>query len=41
VLDNGRIAGQGKHEYLLKTCSVYQEIVASQLSEKEINNTTK
>ena len=41
VLDNGRVAGQGKHEYLLKTCSVYQEIVASQLSEKEINNTTK
>lgn len=36
VLEDGRIAGIGTHEELMKTCSVYQEIVASQLSEEEI-----
>lgn len=36
VLDNGKIAGMGTHEELLKTCSVYQEIAYSQLSEKEL-----
>lgn len=36
VLDEGRIVGIGKHHELLKTCSVYQEIVASQLTEEEI-----
>lgn len=30
VLDNGTIAGQGTHAELLKNCSVYQEIAASQ-----------
>ncbi len=34
VLDDGRPAGIGTHEDLLKTCEVYREIVASQ-SEKE------
>ncbi|KKM11131.1 multidrug ABC transporter ATP-binding protein [Clostridiales bacterium PH28_bin88] len=36
VLDNGRIAGIGKHQELLKTCAVYREIVSSQLSEEEL-----
>ena len=35
VLDNGKIVGKGKHLELLKSCSVYQEIVKSQLSDKE------
>jgi ATP-binding cassette subfamily B protein len=30
VLENGRVAGQGTHEELLGTCSVYQEIAFSQ-----------
>ncbi len=38
VLDNGKIAGMGTHEELLKTCSVYQEIAYSQLSEKELSH---
>ncbi|MGM9941259.1 MAG: ABC transporter ATP-binding protein [Bulleidia sp.] len=36
VLDRGRIAGIGKHEQLMKTCSVYQEIASSQLSKEEL-----
>jgi ATP-binding cassette subfamily B protein len=36
VLEEGQIAGIGTHSELLKTCAVYQEIVASQLSEEEI-----
>ena len=36
VLDEGRIAGMGKHRELLNTCEVYREIVASQLTEEEI-----
>lgn len=36
VLDNGKVAGIGTHKRLLKTCSVYKEIVSSQLSEEEI-----
>ncbi|OAS13616.1 ABC transporter ATP-binding protein [Paenibacillus oryzisoli] len=35
VLDEGRIAGIGTHNELMRTCEVYQEIVASQLSEEE------
>ncbi|WAH37737.1 ABC transporter ATP-binding protein [Alicyclobacillus dauci] len=35
VLDEGRIAGIGKHRELLETCQVYREIVSSQLSEEE------
>ena len=36
VLDAGQVAGQGTHDELLQTCSVYQEIAASQLSEEEL-----
>jgi ATP-binding cassette, subfamily B, multidrug efflux pump len=36
VLNEGQIAGIGKHKDLLDTCQVYQEIVSSQLSEEEI-----
>ncbi|AOY78125.1 ABC transporter ATP-binding protein [Clostridium formicaceticum] len=36
VLDQGEIAGIGKHKNLLKTCSVYREIVASQFTEEEL-----
>lgn len=36
VLDDGRIAGMGRHEELLKTCGAYQEIARSQLSEAEL-----
>jgi ATP-binding cassette subfamily B multidrug efflux pump len=35
VLDEGRLAGIGKHQELMLTCKVYREIVASQLSEEE------
>lgn len=36
VLDEGVIAGIGRHKELLDTCKVYREIVLSQLSEEEI-----
>lgn len=36
VLDQGRIAGMGTHEELMRTCSVYQEIARSQLNEEEL-----
>ncbi len=36
VLDDGRIAGIGRHEELLQTCEAYQEIAKSQLSESEL-----
>lgn len=36
VLEEGRIVGSGTHEQLMETCSVYQEIARSQLSEAEL-----
>lgn len=36
VLDEGRIAGQGTHDYLLETCEEYREIALSQLSAEEL-----
>ncbi|MEF3693242.1 MAG: ABC transporter ATP-binding protein, partial [Acholeplasmataceae bacterium] len=36
VLDQGTMVGKGKHEELLKTCPVYQEIASSQLSKEEL-----
>ncbi len=38
VLDNGTMAGCGKHEDLLKNCKVYKEIALSQLTEEELGN---
>ncbi len=35
VLNNGKVVGKGKHLELLQKCQVYQEIVKSQLSDKE------
>lgn len=36
VLDEGRIAGKGTHAELMKSCSIYQDIARSQLSEREL-----
>ncbi|MGY3778960.1 ABC transporter ATP-binding protein [Isobaculum melis] len=33
VLDDGKLVGHGKHEWLLKHCAVYQEIYQSQVNE--------
>lgn len=41
VLNNGRIVGKGNHFGLLNECKVYQEIVKSQLSDKEFNDEIK
>lgn len=37
VMDNGRIAGKGTHEYLLKNCEVYREIYYSQFPDDKGN----
>ncbi len=36
VLDNGRIAGMGRHQELMEHCEVYQQIALSQLSKEEL-----
>ncbi len=36
VLDEGKIAGKGTHEELMKSCEVYRQIATSQLSEEEL-----
>lgn len=36
VLDEGRVAGRGKHKDLLQNCEVYRQIAMSQLSEEEL-----
>ena len=36
VLDDGKMAGIGTHEELMKNCEVYQEIAFSQLSKAEL-----
>ncbi|MDO5747415.1 MAG: ABC transporter ATP-binding protein [Actinomycetaceae bacterium] len=36
VMDDGRIVAQGTHAELLRTCPIYQEIAASQLSDSEV-----
>ncbi len=38
VLDEGKIAGIGKHRALLENCRVYREIALSQLGEEELKN---
>ena len=37
VLDEGNVVGIGKHQDLMKNCSVYREIALSQLSKEELN----
>ena len=41
VLDEGRIAGMGTHEELLRTCEVYRQIAESQLSAEELSGAGK
>lgn len=41
VLNEGKIVGIGTHEELLKNCSTYYEIEASQLSQEELENGRK
>ena len=36
VLDEGKIVGIGKHEDLIRSCEVYEQIARSQLSAKEL-----
>lgn len=38
VLEDGRLAGTGTHEELLKNCEVYREIARSQMSEEELKH---
>lgn len=38
VLENGQVVGHGTHKELMKSCSVYQQIAKSQLSEEELAN---
>lgn len=39
VLHEGEIVGQGKHQALLTSCSIYKEIVYSQLDPEEVEKT--
>lgn len=36
VLDEGKIVGEGKHEWLLKNCKMYRDIALSQMSKEEL-----
>ena len=36
VLHDGKIAGMGAHDQLMKTCEIYQQIALSQLSKEEL-----
>ena len=36
VLDEGKVAGMGKHEELMQNCEVYRQIALSQLSKEEL-----
>lgn len=38
VLDHGRLVGIGTHAQLMRSCRVYQEIAASQLSQAELDS---
>lgn len=41
VLDEGKIAGIGKHAELLENCEIYNQIASSQLSESELKQGRK
>jgi len=36
VLEDGKIAGMGRHEELMESCEVYRQIAYSQLSKEEL-----
>ena len=36
VMDDGRMVGKGKHEYLIRNCQLYRDIALSQMSEEEL-----
>ena len=36
VLENGVAVGQGTHKELIRTCDIYREIVATQMSEEAV-----
>ena len=36
VMDDGRMVGKGKHEYLIHNCQLYQDIALSQMSAEEL-----
>ena len=38
VIDDGRIVAHGKHNDLIKSCTIYREIAATQLSEEELKS---
>lgn len=38
VLDDGEVAGTGRHDELIKSCEVYREICLSQLSAQEVTS---
>lgn len=38
VLDEGKMAGMGTHDKLMKNCDIYRQIVLSQLSKEELEN---
>ena len=38
VLEEGKIAGIGRHEELMKNCEIYKQIALSQLSKEELEN---
>ena len=40
MLDDGLLVGAGKHEELLKTCPVYQEVYYSQFPKETVSDET-
>ena len=36
VMDDGKMVGKGKHEYLIRNCQLYQDIALSQMSAEEL-----
>ncbi|MCC8136363.1 MAG: ABC transporter ATP-binding protein/permease [Ruminococcus sp.] len=38
VLDEGKMAGMGTHDELMKNCDIYRQIALSQLSKEELEN---
>ena len=38
VLDDGQVAGMGRHDRLMKNCDVYRQIAYSQYQKEELGN---